>query len=92
MTRAICSIVGIWGNASADGNVFQLRALDYLAEAPFNNKAVAIVYNPTEEGSQHFINFGWPGMIGTLAAYNGKVGIGERVWDNDDDSHSSIFG
>lgn len=37
LCRAVCSIVGAWGNATADGNLLQLRALDYFAEAFFNN-------------------------------------------------------
>jgi isopenicillin-N N-acyltransferase-like protein len=92
LTRAICSIVGAWGPATPNGNLYHLRALDYLASAPFNNVSTVTVYLPTEDGAQHHANFGWPGMIGSLAGYNGNVGIGERVWANSDDEIATIFG
>lgn len=92
LTRAICSIVGAWGPATPNGNLYHLRALDYLASAPFNNLSTVTVYQPTEDGAQFHANFGWPGMIGSLAGYNGNVGIGERVWANSDDEIATIFG
>jgi len=92
LTRAICTILGVWGPASADGNLYHLRALDYLPQAFFNNLAAVIIYHPTEPGSQQFANLGWVGMVGSLAGYNGHVGIGEKAWVNNRDTTTTIFG
>lgn len=34
LLKAWCSIIGVWGKASATGNVLQLRALDWDPSAP----------------------------------------------------------
>ena len=35
-TRAACSIVGVFGSATADGKLYHLRALDWSPTAPVN--------------------------------------------------------
>lgn len=92
LTRATCTILGAWGPATSNGNLYHLRALDFLATAPFNYYSAVTVYRSTEKNAQPFANFGWLGMIGSLAGYNGLVGIGERVYDVTDDDHTTIFG
>jgi len=36
------------------------------------------IYHFEEKGSNVFANFGWAGMIGSLAGFSGKVGISEK--------------
>jgi len=44
------------------------------------------VYNfTTVSGSQVFANFGWVGMIGSLAGFSNLIGLGERKWSNDNE-------
>lgn len=92
LTRATCTILGAWGPATPTGDLYHLRALDFLNSAPFNIYSAVTIYRSTEPGSQHFANFGWLGMIGSLAGYNGLVGVGERVFENSNDDISTPFG
>jgi len=38
---------------------------------------VVTIMNETLPGAQVFANFAWAGVIGSLAAYNGKIGLSE---------------
>lgn len=36
LTRASCTIIGAWGNATLDNKLLQMRALDWSSDAPIN--------------------------------------------------------
>ena len=80
MTKAHCTVVGSWNDASKDNRLLHLRALDWEAFAPINQYPAIILYEPTEEGSKPFANIGYLGLIGTLTSMS-KIGIsaGEKV-------------
>jgi hypothetical protein len=80
LIKATCTIVGAWGNATETGGLVQLRALDWNSSAPMGQYPVIVIYHIQEEGSQPFANFGWAGIIGSLAGMSPNVGIGEKVW------------
>mmetsp|Transcript_10229 Transcript_10229/g.8786 ORF Transcript_10229/g.8786 Transcript_10229/m.8786 type:complete len:164 (-) Transcript_10229:112-603(-) len=67
LTRAQCSMAGVWGPATPSGNLVQLRALDWLPDAPINKYPVVTIYHFEEEGSNVFANFAWAGIVGSLA-------------------------
>jgi len=73
-------MAGIWGPASADGNLLQLRALDWESNAYIINFPEAVIYFPTEEGSNPFATFGFTAMVGAISGYSTKVAISEKVW------------
>ena len=80
LTQAHCTVVGAWGPATKDNRLLHLRALDWDAFAPVNEFPSVILYEPTEEGSHPFANFGYLGLIGTLTSMS-QIGIssGEKV-------------
>jgi len=80
LIRAQCSMAGVWGPASADGNLLQLRALDWQFNAYMVNFPEAIIYFPTEAGSNPFTTFGFTAMVGAISGYSTKVAISEKVW------------
>jgi len=41
------------------------------------------IYNFSTNGSIQFANFGWAGIVGSLAGWSPLVGIGERMWGCD---------
>jgi hypothetical protein len=92
LIRAQCSMAGIWGSASADGNLLQLRALDWQFNAYMVNFPEAIIYFPTEAGSNPFATFGFTGMIGAISGYSNKVAISEKVWLPQSTAYKSELG
>jgi len=92
LIRAHCSVAGMWGNATKNGKLIQLRSLDWDKNLPFNQFPLITIYHPTEPGSNVFANFGWPGMIGSLAGYSGKTAVSEADWLPDVDNQTTIFG
>jgi len=80
LIRAACSIVGTWGPATENQGLLQLRALDWDADAPMSKNPMISIYHFNQPGSQPFANFGWAGLIGSLAGFSDKVGIAEKVW------------
>jgi len=85
LTRAACSIVGVFGPATADGKLYHLRALDWAPTAPVSKYPAIVIYESTEEGSNTFANIGYLGLIGTLTAMSQKgISIGEKMmWVGD---------
>lgn len=83
LIQAACSVIGSHGEASADGKLLHLRALDFEPTAQINQFPSVIIYEPTEAGSHAFANIGYLGLIGSLTAMS-KIGIsvGEKVMYN----------
>jgi hypothetical protein len=92
LIRAHCSVGGMWGNATQNGKLIQLRSLDWDKNLPMNQFPLITIYHPTEAGSNHFANIGWPGMIGSLAGYSGNTAVSEADWLPDEDNETTIFG
>jgi hypothetical protein len=80
LIQAACSVVGSFGEASVDGKLYHLRALDWEPTAQVNQYPSIIIYESTEPGSKPFANIGYLGLIGSLTAIS-KIGIsvGEKV-------------
>lgn len=81
LIKAACSIVGAWGNASKNGNLVELRALDWDRNAPMTQYPAITVYHSTEPGSVPYANIGYAGLIGSLTGFsNASIGIVQKVW------------
>jgi hypothetical protein len=80
LIQAACTIVGSFGEASVDGKLYHLRALDWEPTAQVNQFPSIVIYEPSEPGSKTFANIGYLGLIGSLTAIS-KIGIsvGEKV-------------
>ena len=81
LLKAWCSIVGAWGPASENGDLFQLRALDWDPQAPISKYPNIIVYQSSEPGSNVYANIGYAGCIFILTGFSTKLGISEKIWD-----------
>ena len=81
LIKASCSLVGVWGPATADHNAYFLRAFDWNVEAPVTKYPLITVYHSDEIGSIPFAIFGYVGLIGAFTALNGNgLGIAEKQW------------
>lgn len=80
LIRMACTAFGAWGAGSgmANGNLIQLRALDF-GGGPFVNYTVVTTYR--EEGKRAYAAVSFAGFAGivTGVAQDG-VGISEKVW------------
>jgi hypothetical protein len=70
LTRGSCSMFGAWGNATAsrNGELLQLRALDWDVDGPFKNFPVMVVYHSDEDPSfgNTFATLGFTGFTGVV--------------------------
>lgn len=84
LIKAACSMFGAWGKAtqfSSNGQLVQLRALDWDTTTLLQNYPLLLVYQPSDPKSQFFATLGFPGMVGSITGVsNAKVGVCEKVW------------
>lgn len=68
LLKAHCSMVGAWGKAvnplGHNSTLYQLRALDWAVNGPFQKYASLVVYHPSAANSNAFANFGFLGLLG----------------------------
>lgn len=78
LIRMACTAWGAWGKSTKDGNLVQLRALDF-GGGPFANHTV--IATNREEGKQGFAAVSWPGFVGVVTGVSQSgIGISEKVW------------
>jgi len=86
LISAHCTMVGAWGPATqkspnANGELVQLRALDWATNGPFQQFPAVFVYHPSAANSNEFSTFSFIGFIGTFTGVsNAPMGICEKVW------------
>jgi hypothetical protein len=68
LIKAHCSMVGVWGPAISSkedpSQLYQLRALDWATNGPFQKFATLLVYHPSTANANKFANFGFTGFVG----------------------------
>ena len=65
-----CSGVAVWGPASANGHLYQIRTLDWSTDLGLQDHPVITVYYP-DQGIAH-ANIGFAGYIGSMAGMNAE--------------------
>jgi len=83
LIQASCSMVGAWGDAikTTTGSLYQLRALDWQTNGPFQQFPAVVVYHPNSGNGNPFALLTFTGFIGALTGYSSSpVGICEKVW------------
>jgi len=63
-----CSMVALWGPASANGHLFQIRNLDWVKDGGLQDYPLIVVYIP-QTGVAH-VNIGFAGMVGSNTGMN----------------------
>merc|ERR1711862_469457 len=82
LIKAHCSMVGAWGNAitNTTGSIYQLRALDWSTNGPFQKFPQVTVYHPTDDDGHSFAVLTWTGFIGAITGYSSSsVGLGDNT-------------
>jgi len=81
LTQAACTLSGAWGPASSGSTLYQLRALDWSTNGPFQTVPAVIVYHPNKDDGHEFAILGWSGWMAALTGISSSpVGICEKVW------------
>jgi len=83
LIQASCSMLGAWGPAikGTNGTLFQLRALDWITNGPFQKYPQLLVYHP--EDGHNFTVLGWAGFIGALTGFSSApMGLSQKLWYN----------
>lgn len=78
LIRMACTAFGAWGKATPDGNLMQLRALDFGA-GPFANHTILQVHRTSKNS---FVSVSFPGMVGVVTGVSQHgIGVSEKVWE-----------
>ena len=78
-TRAECTIFVAHKNATVDGDVHHLRALDFDPTAPVADFASVVVYH--YKSKPQMANFGWLAVTGVLTGMSDvPITVGQKVW------------
>lgn len=85
-----CSFFAAWGKATVNGDLHQIRALDYATEAHIQDYPAIIVYSP--EGGNSFVSVGWVGFIGAVTGINDKKIALSEIGDNYGDEKETLHG
>jgi len=83
LIQAACSMVGAWGDAikNTTGSLYQLRALDWTTNGPFQQFPALLVYHPNPGNGNSYSILTFAGFIGALTGFSSSpVGICEKVW------------
>jgi hypothetical protein len=73
MSEAGCGLFALWGNATADGHLYQLRNLDWSIDLGAHNYPVVVIYEPVD-GNRHAI-VGFAGIIGAAVGGMSDKGV-----------------
>jgi len=93
LIKAQCSMYGAWGKATANtnGTLFQVRALDWTTNGPFQQFPLVLVYHPNDGAGHPFSIVGWAGFIGAISGFSSApVAVCEKVWDGYNESSSRL--
>lgn len=73
LTKGHCSMFGVWGKASLNGQTVQLRALDWDFDGPYRKVPAVIIYHPDKPHQGNaFANIGFMGWLGSITGISEK--------------------
>ncbi len=81
-----CSNLAAFGKATADGELYQLRVLDWIRELGVQKWSVILVHHPDRGNSS--VSFSYAGFIGTVSGMNdqqmafGEMGYGDPIGES----------
>lgn len=80
LIRMACTAYGAWGKATPDGNLVQMRALDF-GTGPFANYTVVATYRSPAATGNAFVSVSFPGFVGVITGVSQSgIGVSEKVW------------
>jgi len=82
LIQAQCTMVGAWGPASKTGSLYQLRALDWSTDGPFQQLPAVYIFHPNADDGHTFSIVSWVGFVAGLSGYSSvSLALSQKVWD-----------
>jgi len=85
-----CTFFAAWGNATVDGALVQIRALDYATGLHLQEHPAILVCQP--DSGRRFVNVGWLGFIGVVSGMNYDGIEVSEIGDDFDRANQSLAG
>jgi len=94
LMQAGCTMFGAWGSATPNGQLIQVRSLDWNTGFALQDEPTIVVYHPLNATYGHaFANIGWAGFVGSVTGFSSaSVSISEKVGDNNTIFQTSRIG
>ena len=83
-----CSFFAAWGKATVDGNLYQIRALDYATHWHLQEHPAVLVCEP--DSGRRFVNVGWVGFIGVVSGMNADGLAVSEIGESFDKAHQTM--
>ncbi len=83
-----CSFFAAWGKATTDGNLYQIRALDYATGWHLQEHPAILVCEP--DSGRRFVNVGWVGFIGVVSGMNADGLAVSEIGESFDKAHQTM--
>merc|ERR1711924_484396 len=92
LVKMTCSMFGAWGSATPDGNLIQLRSLDF-GDTPFSNYTLVVVRHPPASDTQasSFAAVSLPSWTGAATGFSKHIAISEQVWETYDNPSIQVI-
>jgi len=85
-----CSFFAAWGRATADQQLYQIRALDFSTDTHIQEFPAIFVYEP--ETGYRFINIGWIGLTGVISGMSARQLAVSEIGENFGPAHETLAG
>lgn len=85
-----CTFYAAWGNATRDGHLHQIRALDYVVQAGIQAYPALIVQRSSK--GHVFVNIGWLGFLGCVSGMNTSHIAVSEIGEHFGDEHETLAG
>ena len=83
-----CTFFAAWGKATADGNLVQIRALDYATDWHLQEHPTLLVCEP--DSGRRFVNVGWAGFVGVVSGMNDDGLAVSEIGESFDKAHQTM--
>ncbi|MBI3922396.1 MAG: hypothetical protein HY318_13325 [Armatimonadetes bacterium] len=85
-----CTFFAAHGKATPNGDLIQIRALDYATQAHIQDHPALIITHP--ERGHAFVNVGWLGFIGCVSGMNDEGIAVSEIGDSFGEEHETLVG
>ncbi len=85
-----CTFFAAWGSATVDGNLYQIRALDYAKDLHLQEHPAIFVCEP--DSGNRFVNIGWLGFIGVVSGMNYEGITVSEIGESFDKANQTMAG
>lgn len=80
-----CSMFGVWGSRTSDGQLYTGRNLDWVPQTGFSKNKLVTIYHPVNDKAVAHATIGWAGVWGAITGISAKgLTVMEANLESDD--------